>query len=115
MSGQTEQLTLSFDRAARERDVALERIDRVTSDDFRERAERFVLAYLGAHGATPGEVLVEKCGSVGGLRPTDLRHFGTVFRSLSMRGVIVCVGYCNRARGHSTAGGRIWELAEGGE
>ena len=109
----TAQLPLDFSAAIRARDEALERVERVTSADFRERAERFVLAYLAAHGATPGEVLTDKGWTLGGLRPSSLKHWGPVFAKLHRRRVIHCVGYVPRMRGHGTAGGRVWELRQG--
>jgi hypothetical protein len=35
-----------------------------------------------------------------------------VFGRLSRRGVIRTVGFCMRAKGHGTAGGRIWGLCQ---
>lgn len=37
------------------------------------------------------------------------RAFGQLFRVLARRGDIRCVGYCERRKGHGTAGGRVWD------
>jgi hypothetical protein len=95
--------------ATRARDEALERCERVTSDAFRDGASRCITAYLGAHGPQSGELLVEKCKAFGYV-PTDDRHFGVVLKKLVAQGKIRCVGYVMRAKGHGTAGGRVWEL-----
>jgi len=105
----TAQLSLPFNRATRERDLALERIERVTSETFRERAAAHIVATLRRRGASSGEVLVMECKAAW-IVPTDDRHFGQPFQALSRRGLIRCVGYCNRSRGHRTSGGRLWEL-----
>ena len=101
---------LSFDAALRKRDQALSRVARVVSREFLDDGARFVLSYLSAHGPTAGEVLTAEGERIGGLRPSDGRHWGLVFRRLSVRSEIVCVCYVPRLRGHGTAGGRVWAL-----
>lgn len=44
-----------------------------------------------------------------GYRPHDQRAFGSVFGTLSRRNLIRCAVYCERSKGHGTAGGRVWE------
>lgn len=100
---------LPLDFARRERDRALQRITRVVSPDFLERAAAFVEQTLRERGASSGEVLVSLC-ELAGIRSTDSRHFGAVLRRLSARGVIECCGYCERAKGHGTAGARLWRI-----
>ena len=78
--------------------------------DFVARAKKFVIGYLSIRGQAPGEIIVDLC-KLDGIVATDDRAFGVVFASLSREGVIRCVGYCNRLKGHSTAGGRVWALS----
>jgi hypothetical protein len=77
--------------------------------DFTERAQGFVLRYLQEHGPTSGEVLSLACKAAG-IRPHDDRAFGPVYFTLSRRRLIEQVGTTLRARGHGTAGGRVWQL-----
>lgn len=79
---------------------------------FRERARQFVLDYLRQYGATSGEVITDMAVAAG-IVPHDARAFGPVFGYLAhkCRRQIVCVGYVPRAKGHGTAGGRVWALA----
>ena len=78
--------------------------------DFVARAKTFVIAYLAQRGQAPGEIIVDLCKRAG-IVATDDRSFGAVFATLSRSNEIKCVGYCNRLKGHSTSGGRIWALA----
>ena len=108
-----EQLDLVF--ATRARDEALARVDQVISPQFRADAARFVVAYLSGHGPTAGEVLTAEGERIGGLRPSDLRHWGSVFQRLARAGVIEQCGWTTRLRGHRSGGGRMWRLkARGG-
>lgn len=77
--------------------------------DFVPRAKKFVLAYLDKRNSAPGEIIVDLCKQAGIVAPDD-RAFGVVFAALSRAGEIRCIGYCDRKKGHSTAGGRIWAL-----
>jgi hypothetical protein len=77
---------------------------------FSERARAFVLAYLRANGPSSGELLTIACLE-GGIKPHDLRAFGSVYHWLSWSRQIVKVGECKRRRGHGTSGGSIWDLA----
>ena len=77
--------------------------------DFVARAKKFVLAYLDERGSAPGEIIVDLC-KLAGIVATDDRAYGVVFGSLSRANAIRCVGYCDRKKGHGTAGGRIWAL-----
>lgn len=74
-----------------------------------EGARRFILSWLARHGDMSGEALTD-AAKEHGFRPHDDRAFGAVFGPLSRRGLIRCVGFCERERGHGTAGGRIWRL-----
>lgn len=74
-----------------------------------EGARRFVLGYLARHGHQPGEAIVNAAREYGH-RPHDDRAFGSVFAVLAKRNQIRVVGSCERAKGHGTAGGRLWGL-----
>lgn len=67
------------------------------------------VAYLEAHGPTPGEDLVMVARKAGHI-PHDDRAFGAVFAGLSRKKRIKCVDFVPRRRGHGTAGGRVWAL-----
>lgn len=81
--------------------------ERVSDFDI-ERAADFILRALLKNGATPGEVLTDLARAAGFV-PHDDRAFGQVFKRLAGRGNIRCVGYCERRKGHGTAGGRVWD------
>lgn len=100
---------LSFADALRARDEALNRIGVVTSDSFRERAAEHILSVLRERGPSSGEVLVLACKAAG-IVSSDDRHFGHPMRALVRRGLIECCGFVPRARGHGSAGGRLWRL-----
>lgn len=74
-----------------------------------EGAMRFVVGHLARHGQQSGELIVD-AAVAHGFRPLDTRAFGSVFASLVRKGQIRCVGYCDRQKGHGTAGGRVWSL-----
>lgn len=75
--------------------------------------ERAVSAIVGALSSScrgmTGEEIVDACVEQG-IKPHDQRAFGPLFSRLSRSGVIRCVGYAPRAKGHGTAGARVWEL-----
>lgn len=98
----------SRERGERMGNLALARAERV-QDDFRERAQSFVLEYLRRYGATSGE-LVTSMAIASGINPPDERAFGPIFSALSRRKQIVTVGWCLRRKGNCTGGGRIWAL-----
>lgn len=79
-------------------------------DGFRERATAFVLGYLQQHGVSSGELITD-AAQLAGIRPPDDRAFGPVYAMLARKGRIVSAGFCMRAKGHGTAGGRLWKLA----
>ena len=111
------QLAMNFDapalpiaRATGERGMQLA-TDRAERDEpgFSERAQAFVLAYLAEHGKASGEDLTDACKAAG-IKPAEDRAFGSVYSALSRRKQIVCVGYCDREKGHGTGGGKRWSL-----
>lgn len=78
---------------------------------FSEKAAAYILASLRANGPTSGEALTESCRAAG-IAPADSRAFGGVYQRLARRGEIVCLrADLPRARGHGTAGGRLWSAA----
>lgn len=77
------------------------------ADFDREGCRKFMLGWLARWGDMSGEALTD-AAKVHGFHPHDERAFGAVFGSLSRRGLIRCVGFCPRQKGHGTAGGRIW-------
>ncbi len=101
----------SASRAEGERCMQLA-LDLAERDDpgFCERAQRFVLAFLGQHGRASSEDITDACKSAG-IVPAEDRAFGPVYAGLNRRKEIVCTGFCERRKGHGTAGGRMWELA----
>lgn len=75
-----------------------------------DAAKRLILLALQRNGATPGEVLVNLVKAAGH-KPHDDRAFGPIFATLARRKLIRCTGFCERRKGHGTAGGRIWATA----
>jgi hypothetical protein len=78
--------------------------------EFVAKATAAILAHLRASGQASGEELVDVAIAHGAHCP-DQRAFGAVFATLSRKHLIRTVGFCMRAKGHATAGGRIWQLA----
>ena len=76
-----------------------------------EGARKFVLGWLARHGQQSGEQITTALAEHG-FRVHDMRAYGPVFSTLARRNLIRCVGYCARARGHGTAGGRVWGLCK---
>lgn len=92
------------------RDQAIAKLDAANGKEFGQRSRAFILAYLCDHGPTSGEALVMECKAAGIVPVRDDRAFGGAFLSLSKRGLIVKVGDCKRARGHSGNGGVVWAI-----
>lgn len=80
---------------------------------FVERAAEHMLAYLRANGTSSGELLTDSC-KLAGIKSTDDRHFGAVFRALldQRKPRIRWVGSCRRIKGHASRGGALYELIE---
>jgi hypothetical protein len=76
---------------------------------FTEKASAAILQHLQVVGQCSGEVLTDVARAHGAV-PHDDRAFGAVFQSLARKGLIRCVGFCVRTKGHGTAGGRIWGI-----
>jgi hypothetical protein len=73
------------------------------------RAREAVLALLADGQPRSGEELVDHCQRIG-MVPHDARAFGPVLKSLAGGGLIEAVGFVARAKGHGTAGGRLWRI-----
>lgn len=85
---------------------------RAEHDDpsFTERAKAFVVRYLHERGACSSEDVTDACKAAG-IVPKDDRAFGVVYATLRRHQIIEFAGYCDRRKGHGTAGGRIWRIA----
>jgi hypothetical protein len=92
-------------RAAAEACTA--KAEQVTAFDA-ARARAAVLELLADGQARSGEAIVDHCQRLG-LVPHDARAFGAVFGKLRRMELIEVVGYVERAKGHGTAGGRLWK------
>jgi hypothetical protein len=68
-----------------------------------------VLEVLADGVARSGEQLVDHCQRLG-IVPHDSRAFGAVFGKLKRDGLIEEAGFVARAKGHGTAGGRLWRI-----
>lgn len=105
-----EQLALPMSPARAQGEAAgakcLETAEKLTNFDA-DGARAFILAALD-EGPMRSEALVD-VAKAAGFRGHDDRCFGPVFGVLARRGLIRCVGYYMRAKGHGTAGGRAWE------
>lgn len=104
------QLAIDFTepRAEGERlgNLSTDKAERVADFDS-VGAGKFILGWLHRHGNVSGEALTN-AAKEHGYHPHDDRAFGSVFGSLSRKGLIRCVGFCEREKGHGTAGGRVW-------
>lgn len=100
-------------RRRRETDVLLERIAKRAGAAFRDAAEACMLRQLADGAHLTGEQLTDGCKAAGIVPPGTLddRAYGPVFRRLAASGRIAQVGTAPRAKGHGSAGGRIWGRA----
>ena len=103
------ELAIARAEGARCMQLALDLAER-DEPGFAERAQRFVVAYLGQHGRASSEDITDACKAAG-IVPREDRAFGSVYQVLNRRKQIAFAGYCERRKGHGTAGGRLWELA----
>jgi hypothetical protein len=89
-------------------EACLAKAERVAG--FDAAAARGAILELLADGvARSGEQLVDHCTRAG-IVPHDGRAFGPVLKSLAGGGLIEAVGFVTRAKGHGTAGGRLWRI-----
>ncbi len=91
------------------RDEAMERVEENAGPSFKERAQAFVLDFLG-HGPATGETISDACKEAG-IIPHDDRAFGPVYMGLARAGRIRKAGHAVRRKGHGTSGGNVWALA----
>ena len=101
-------MTTLFDWQA-ERDAAMATVERNAGEVFSLQARSHVLRML-QKGDISGEGIVE-VGEAIGIRAHDSRAWGPVFGWLSRKKLIVKAGFCQRLKGHGTAGGIVWRLA----
>lgn len=80
---------------------------------FIDQAGVHMLAYLRANGTSSGELLTDSC-KLAGIKSSDDRHFGAVFRSLIRNGLIRWAGDCRRVKGHASRGGALYCLVVAG-
>ena len=95
-------------------DVLLAAVEAKANTDttgFSIDASRFILRYLAEHGATSGEKVTDAAKDAG-IRTTNDRHFGPVYRRLARLGVIRKAGYTARSKGHGSGQAPIWEIAK---
>ncbi len=85
---------------------ALDRAERA-DPSFSSRARAFVLDYLKKHTVSSGELITD-AAKLAGIKPPDDRAFGGIYKALSNAGKIMQDGWCERRKGHSTGGGRVW-------
>lgn len=93
-----------------ERDRVLAAVEKKNGDGFGLAAAALIVSLLEENGRMSGEDLVSTCRDFGIVPATDDRAFGPVFATLSRAGRIEQVGHTDRAKGHGTAGGRVWAL-----
>lgn len=105
------QLSIDFARAQGESagNACLDKAKRVADPLFKEKATAAMLRHLEAKGKASGEELTD-AAIAHGARPHDARAFGPVFKSLLTAQQIRVVGYCQRAKGHGTSGGKVYAL-----
>ncbi len=94
-------------RAAGE--ACLAKAERVAAFDA-DAARAAILELLADGVARSGEQLVDHCQRLG-MVPHDARAFGAVIGKLAKQKQIEAVGFVARAKGHGTAGGRLWKAS----
>ena len=92
------------------RDKAMSHVETNAGPNFFAQAKAHVLDYLRIYPDSSGEDIVSG-GEAAGIVAHDSRSWGPVFGWLSRHKRIVKVGYCERRKGHATAGGIVWRLA----
>lgn len=101
----------SLELARKQRDTILIAQEVANGKEFGARMRAFIQEHLEKHGPSSGEEITDAAKEAGITPPTmDDRAYGGSFRSLSSRGIIRKAAYCQRAKGHSTGGGIVWQL-----
>ncbi len=93
---------LAFDLSA----ACAAKAERVSEFD-REGAKKFILGHLRRFGPTSGEDCTD-AAKQHGYRPHDDRAFGAIYSTLVRKNLIRHHSFCERRKGHGTAGGRVW-------
>jgi len=88
--------------------ACMQKAERTTAFDA-DRARAAVLELLADGRPRSGEEITDHCQELG-LVPHDARAFGAVIGTLARRGQIEAVGFVARAKGHGTAGARVWQV-----
>jgi hypothetical protein len=89
-------------------EACLAKAERVAGFDA-SAARGAILELLADGVARSGEQLVDHCIRRG-IVPHDGRAFGPVLGKLARDELIEAVGFVTRAKGHGTAGGRLWRI-----
>lgn len=100
-------------RRRRHTDLLLARIAARAGAAFRDAAAACMLKQLQCGAHLTGEQLTDGCKAAGIVPPGDLddRAYGPVVRRLASSKAIVQVGTTTRAKGHGSAGARVWGRA----
>lgn len=85
----------------------MERVDRNATWD-KEAVSDFIVDYVGQHGETDCETIVD-AAKVAGHVPHIDKAFGPIFAGLSRSGRIIRTGFQARRKGHSAPGASIWK------
>lgn len=76
--------------------------------DFKDKAQKAILAHLNEVKQAPGETLTHVAKQAGAVPHND-KAFGAIFQSMARGGLIRKMGYCPRAHGHG-APGPVWGI-----
>lgn len=80
---------------------------------FSARAYAFIVEFVRTQPEpVSGETVTLACRQAG-ITPHDDRAFGSIYAKAIRNNAIVVVGFCARARGHGTAGGRLYAAGVG--
>lgn len=90
-------------------DACTAKAERVAGFDTDAAKAAILEALRTATQPLSGEELVDRCQRAG-IVPHDARAFGSVFGCLARKRLIETVGFTTRAKGHGTAGGRLWRV-----
>lgn len=92
-------------------EAGMARAARGAGENFAERAEAYVLEYLGRVPHSSTELLTDACKRAGIKPRKDDRAFGPVYAKLIRAGTLLVIGECKRRKGHGTRGGNVVALA----
>lgn len=88
-------------------------LDKAAANDpeFKTRALDFIVAHVREKGRVAGEDVTLAAVNAG-IKPHDLRAFGSIYATALRRKLIRVVAYVPRVRGHGSAGGKVYMLGE---